>query len=131
MKLREDYVPLPGNLEGYRKWVRYIENDQIRFADLGRYLAFEFEAECRATEQEIRHCLPTGLPLLMEIDKWHQRPYHYYPAIGDKQPEGSKPSSYETFQLIAEVLETGDPSRYQPTLPTNTHWSNWPNAGGL
>ena len=41
------------------------------------------------------------------------------------------PSSYETWQQLAQVLATGDARYYQPTLLPNTHWSNWPESGTL
>jgi hypothetical protein len=43
----------------------------------------------------------------------------------------NRPSSYQTWQQIAQVLATGDTSYYRPTLPANTHWVNWPEAGSL
>ena len=43
----------------------------------------------------------------------------------------SRPSSYETWQQLAQVLATGDVRYYRPTLPPNTHWSNWPESGTL
>jgi hypothetical protein len=45
--------------------------------------------------------------------------------------ENNRPSSYETWQLIAKVIVTNDPEQYQPTLEPNTHWTNWPDSGGL
>lgn len=45
--------------------------------------------------------------------------------------ESSRPSSYETWQQLAKVLATGEPRHYQPSLPANTHWSNWPDSGSL
>ena len=39
--------------------------------------------------------------------------------------ENNRPSSYETWQLIAKVIVTNDPEQYQPTLEPNTHWTNW------
>ncbi|MDO7847241.1 hypothetical protein Q5H92_12790 [Hymenobacter sp. M29] len=42
-----------------------------------------------------------------------------------------RPSSYETWQQLAKVLQTGDTSHYKPTLAPNTHWSNWPESGSL
>ncbi|WP_375372780.1 hypothetical protein [Micromonospora sp. S-DT3-3-22] len=29
------------------------------------------------------------------------------------------------------MLATANPSHYQPTLPGNTHWRNWPMSGAL
>lgn len=43
----------------------------------------------------------------------------------------NRPSSYETWRLLAKVIATGDPSAYQPTLLPNTHWKFWPDSGSL
>jgi hypothetical protein len=47
------------------------------------------------------------------------------------QWQSNRPSSYETWQLLAKVIATGDPSIYKPTLKPNTHWKNWPESGSL
>ncbi|WP_442788369.1 DUF7003 family protein [Dactylosporangium sp. NBC_01737] len=51
-------------------------------------------------------------------EEWHQ------PVLGD-----TLPSETETYRLIADVLATGDPARYRPTLAPTTHWSHWPESG--
>lgn len=74
-----------------------------------------------ADERELRAEVPADLPVLLRLEEWNQ-------------PEGLwdvAPGGHETFRLLAEVLESGDPSRYRPTLPPNTHWSHWPEAGTL
>jgi hypothetical protein len=43
----------------------------------------------------------------------------------------NRPSVYETWQQIVKVIATGDISFYNPTLPPNTHWLNWPDSGSL
>jgi hypothetical protein len=118
-------------LEEYRKWIPDMRERQPRAKDRGRYLAFEHEATCRATMDELRMCLPDGLPLVMQIDSWHHREYMLYENGPERRIIGDKPSSYETFPLIADVLVTGDPSRFRPTLAPNNHWSHWPEAGSL
>ena len=45
--------------------------------------------------------------------------------------EHNRPSSYETWQQLAQVLATGDTRHYQPILPPNSHWRNWPDSGSL
>lgn len=45
--------------------------------------------------------------------------------------ENNRPSSYETWQLIAKVLVTGDITQYKPTLEPTSHWKNWPDAGTM
>jgi hypothetical protein len=48
-----------------------------------------------------------------------------------KMWENNRPSSYETWQLIAKVIVTRDPSQYKPTLQSNTHWMNWQDSGSF
>ncbi|MFI5139486.1 MAG: DUF7003 family protein [Sphingobacteriales bacterium] len=48
-----------------------------------------------------------------------------------QQWEENRPSAYETWQQLAKVVATGDISYYNPTLPPNTHWKNWPESGSL
>jgi hypothetical protein len=45
--------------------------------------------------------------------------------------ENNRPSSYETWQLIAKVIVTNDPKQYKPTLKSNTHWENWQDSGSM
>ncbi|MEW2130186.1 DUF7003 family protein [Streptomyces sp. NPDC005435] len=74
-----------------------------------------------ADDRELRARLPAGLPLVLRLDEWT------HPTdLGD-----TLPSDHETFRQLAEVLATGDPGRYRPTAPPNTHWSFWPRAGTL
>jgi hypothetical protein len=45
--------------------------------------------------------------------------------------ENNRPSSYETWQLIAKVIVTNDPKQYKPTLKPNTNWANWTDSGSM
>ncbi|MBM9624342.1 hypothetical protein JE024_37905 [Streptomyces zhihengii] len=74
-----------------------------------------------ADETELRARIPSDLPELLRLDEWNQ-PDDFWDAM---------PSGHETFQMIAEVLASGDPALYRPTLAANTHWSHWPDAGTL
>ncbi|MFD1273470.1 DUF7003 family protein [Streptomyces kaempferi] len=65
--------------------------------------------------------LPADLPVLLRLDEWNQ-PEDLWDTL---------PSAHETFRLIADVLNSSDAARYRPTLPPNTHWSHWPDAGTL
>jgi hypothetical protein len=69
---------------------------------------------------EVRRRLPADLPQLLQLEEWNQPDLFETP-----------PSQSETYQLIAMVLESLDPTRYRPTLAPNTHWSNWPDSGSL
>jgi hypothetical protein len=99
----------------------------IDFVSLTRYLDEQYPELFRASESEIRTCLPADLPKIMVIDKWHHKPYNDY----DDSTLGNKPSSYETFRLIAKILVTKDTTLWKPTLPANNDWRNWPEAGSL
>lgn len=71
-----------------------------------------------ADEAELRVRVPSDLPEVLRLEEWHH-----------PRPEVQRPSNTEAFRQIAEVIATGDVSRYAPTLPPNTHWSNWPESG--
>ena len=47
------------------------------------------------------------------------------------QYQENRPSSYETWQLIAKVIATGDTTFYKPLLKANTHWKNWEGSGSM
>lgn len=71
-------------------------------------------------DAEVRRRLPADLPQLLQLEEWNQ-----------PDPFDTPPSQSETYQLIAVLLASLDPSRYRPTLAPNTHWSNWPESGSL
>lgn len=51
--------------------------------------------------------------------------------FNQEQWENNSPSSYETWNLLAKVIATGDTSLYKPTLAPNSHWRNWPDSGSM
>ncbi|NUR30219.1 MAG: hypothetical protein HOV83_30945 [Catenulispora sp.] len=71
-----------------------------------------------ADESELRALIPGDLPELLRLEAWH------HPDVLVERP-----SQEETFQLIAKVLDSGNPHDYRPTQAPNTHWSNWPESG--
>ena len=98
-------------------------DELIDFPSLVRYLDETNPGVFRATDEELRTCIPMDLPFLMKIDAWHHRSYSEF--------GGNKPSSYETFDLIADVLVSKNVEVWKPTLEVNNDWRNWPEAGGL
>lgn len=87
-----------------------------------RSLVPEHRALLLADNDEVRARIPADIPLILRLEEWHQ-PTDMW--------DGHKPSDYEVFRQVAEVLVTADPTRYRPTEQPNTHWSNWPEAGTL
>ena len=68
-----------------------------------------------ATPNERRFNVDPSLDQILQLEEWH------HPDLAaDERPSGSP-----TFRALAEVLVTGDVSRYAQTEPANTHWSNW------
>ncbi|MBB6093892.1 hypothetical protein HNQ60_002773 [Povalibacter uvarum] len=128
--MRDQTFRVPADLS---RWVPNIESRSwpkgAHAEDVGRYVAFEYADVCRATDAEKRMHLDPDVPMLMTLDQWHHRWWHYYPAGHDFI--GEAPSSYETYPLLADVLVHRDPARYRPTLEPNNHWTNWPAAGSL
>jgi hypothetical protein len=59
---------------------------------------------------------------VLQLDEWN------HPNVVE---DSDRPSKNETFKQLAQVLSTGNASWYRPTLPPNTHWSNWPEGGTL
>lgn len=105
-------------LRGHRLWLRAEPGEPM--VDALRRLVPIHRDLFLATEVELRARIPIDMPAILRLEEWHQPIF-----------DGRMPSQTETYQLIAEVLATGDPARYRPTLPPTTHWSNWPDAGTL
>ncbi len=99
----------PDNLIDYQSLVRYLDETNSEIF--------------RATNRELRTSIPNDLPFLMKIDTWHHKSYSEY--------GGDKPSTYETFKLIAKVLVNKNTENWKPTLEPNNNWRNWPEAGTL
>ncbi|QHT66100.1 hypothetical protein GXP67_05165 [Rhodocytophaga rosea] len=132
VKVRNTDIAIEHNLVNYRnKGIEIREDDNpedlIDFVALIRYLDEENVELFRATDEELHICLPKDLPKLMSIDQWHHKEYTYY----ENEMIGTKPSEYETFQMIADILVTSNKSKWEPTLESNNHWKNWPQAGNL
>lgn len=132
VKVRNTPVAIEQDLAKYRhKGIQIYEHDNpeelVDFVALTRYLDEENRELFRATDEELRTCIPEDLPRIMIIDQWHHKEYGYYEC----QIIGTKPSDYETCQLISEILVTKDITKWKPTLEPTNDWRHWPQAGGL
>ena len=88
------------------------------FAEVVRDLVPEHRYLLLADESELRALVPPDLPEILRLEAWH------HPDLLVERP-----SREEVFQLLAKVLDTGNPHDYRPTQAPNTHWSNWPESG--
>lgn len=120
--LRGKNVPLPP-LEAYAAHGIEIESPPTVFVfELCRYLAAVAREDVLATPEEQRVSVMPDMVKLLQLEEWH------HPDVVE---DTERPSGSETFRQLAEVLATGDAGRYRPSLPPNTHWSNWPDGGTL
>jgi hypothetical protein len=106
LRIRDRLVPAPPSAQAF---------------ELLRALILDHRDLLFATDEELQARLPADLPRLLRLDEWN------HPDIA----EGELPSESPTFKMLAQVLETGDPSLYRPRRKPNTHWSNWPEGGVL
>lgn len=88
------------------------------FAEVVRDVVPEHRDLLLADESELRALVPPDLPEILRLEAWH------HPDVLVERP-----SREEVFQLLAKVLDTGNPHEYRPTQAPNTHWSNWPESG--
>lgn len=120
IKIRDALVSIEKDPLEYKK--RNIEfrefenpNNLVSFDQLLRLLADRKEVLTRATEEELSSRLPYGLEKILTIDEFHYASV-FEPVV---------PQDQELFQLIAKVLVKRDASEWNPSLPANSHWSDW------
>lgn len=118
--------------------IRAHSNPQnlIDIPSLIRYLDEQHPNLFRATDNELRKCLPADLPKIMKIEEWHHEAYSKYktmtsPTNYKYEVIGEQPSKYETYRMIADILISRDSTKWRPTLKPNNNWRNWPNAGNM
>ncbi|RYZ88145.1 MAG: hypothetical protein EOP04_10015 [Proteobacteria bacterium] len=139
--VRNCLLPIEHGKESYRKrGIRFRNFDNakglIDFPALIRYLNDENPEVFYAREEELKSLLPSDLPKLFVINEWHHKPYFELQEwLGGTDVKsvfhGDKPSSYETYPMMAEIIVTKDTTRWKPTLKPNTNWRNWPGAGSM
>jgi hypothetical protein len=114
--------PVPAAHEYRRYGIELAEAPRVQVFELCRFLVEVIRDDLLATPAERRISVLPGMTQLLQLDEWH------HPNVVDPD---DRPSRSATFQQLAQVLGTGDVTRYRPSLPPNTHWRNWPEAGTL
>jgi len=120
--LRGRALSVPGRDDYASHGIELEDPSRVRVFELCRYLAAVEREVVLATSVERRVSVRPELALLLQLEEWN------HPNVVD---ESERPSGSPTFQQLARVLETGDVSMYRPSIPPNTHWSNWPDGGTL
>jgi len=97
-----------------------VEPPAIYLFELMRWVAGEHAELLRTPEADLVARLAAPVPVFLRADEWH------HPDLAAMEV----PSEHGCFASLADALETGDPSRFDPGSP-NTHWSHWPDGGSL
>lgn len=118
--LRGISVTLPKSSEYVKLGIQLEEESPLTY-EFCRYLASEYRNSVLCTEDERRVSIPPEMELILQLDEW------CHPDISG----GELPSDSQTFQQLAEIIETGNSALFQNCEITNTHWANWPEAGTL
>jgi hypothetical protein len=141
--------------------LKEYEPDEISGEEVARLVVQKHRDLFRATDDELYHVIPNDLEKVLVINEWYHKEFHQSKSPFEKQEMldrfdlsdpsirnmiqqelektkkwnteqwNSRPGSYETWQQIAKVIVTGDPSHYKPTCEPNSHWKNWPEGGAM
>lgn len=120
VRVRGSLIPLPV-ITAYARHGIELQEERPAIFEWCRYLAAEHRELVLATQEEQRVSVLPEMTRILQLEEWH------HPDIVGAQ----MPSTSQTFQQLADVLASGDPSRYCPTEEPNTHWKNWPEGGTL
>ena len=122
VRINETIVPINLSLDFLlSKGIVFEEPPKITAAELLRSLVPEYSDLMFASEEELNKRVPQDLPCILCLREWH------HPDLAT----GELPSESPIFQMIADVLITGEPSCYRPVLEPNTDWRNWLEGGTL
>jgi hypothetical protein len=121
LMLRGESLLTPDLAEYALHGVPLSSGTSVSVFELCRFLAVIHRDQVLASPRERRACIPDELGQILQLEEWR------HPDLANSEP----PSSTETFQQLADVLESGEPSRYSPSGESNTHWANWPDGGTL
>ena len=124
LRIREQVIPYnvtSETLQQHDIGEDEMDMDSVTITELLRTLVPEHRDLLFATEEELNQRLQVDVPLILRLNEWN-----HPNVVEDELPSGS-----EAFRMIADVLISGNPTLYKPTLPPNTHWRNWLESGTL
>jgi len=123
MRIRGETIPIETDPNAYEQMgIRLLDPPRIKGHELLRGLPLKYRKMllCANDNERLKKILKAKRsPLFLQLDEWRHHSRQDY----------ERPSESESFRMLAEAMVAGDPSRYQPTQPPNTHWSHWPRAG--
>jgi hypothetical protein len=114
--------PVPARHEYQRHGIDLAEAPRVQVFELCRFLAEVVRNDLLSTSGERQISVLPGMTQILQLEEWH------HPNVVDPD---DRPSGSATFQQLAQVLGGGDVRAYHSSMPPNTHWRNWPDAGTL
>jgi hypothetical protein len=97
----------------------FLKGKHPAIFELCRYLAHDYRETVLATEAERRTNILPEMSEVMQLDEW------YHPDLAN----GQLPSQTNTFQQLANILESNSSETYFTNVAANNHWTNWPEGG--
>jgi hypothetical protein len=119
--VRRNPIRTPAPTEYAAKGIILENSSEVQVYEFCRWLAASHRDSVLATPEERRSCIPSDLIQVLQLEEWS------HPDVVNDE----RPSSNQTFRSLADVLISGDVSRYEPAGAPNTHWENWPDGGTL
>ena len=121
VQVRGRPVRTPPSSEYAANGIDLENSSEVQVYELSRLLAASDRDSFLATPEERRSCIPSELTQILQLEEWS------HPDVVNAE----RPSANQTFRSLADVLISGDVSRYQPSGAPNTHWKHWPDGGTL
>lgn len=121
----ELYKAIPANLK------KIIVLDEWYHRDYDLFLPIPSESEIKRAYEFNKASMQQNGMSLEDLLRLTEKQNEEFKKLNDENYANNRPSSYETWQLIAKVISQSNPALYKPTLKPNTHWKNWPESGSL
>ncbi|KAB2809986.1 DUF7003 family protein [Phaeocystidibacter luteus] len=114
------YVPFESNRKKYVELgIEPTEDNPSGWIEFGEFVRFLHETNpiiLELSDSIIEEPFEVPLNKILTLDKFHYR------SIYDKSVS---PSEQEMYQMIADVLVSGDENAWSPTSEANNDWRNW------
>jgi hypothetical protein len=122
LPVRDFMRPIPSIDEYPQRNIALEDPPRVRTFELCRFVADTNREAVLATPEERCICVLPGMTQILQLEEWN------HPDVLDAN---ARPSGSETFQQLAQILQTGNTALYNPSEQPNTDWRNWPDGGIL
>ncbi len=114
--IRNRLIPVPNNADEYKRYgIRPQFHPLLTGSELLRMLTHKEPDLVFTPVTRHRQFVPNQLLWVLSLSAW----------LHPDTRRAEKPSDSQSFVQLAQVAATGNINLYRPTVPPNTHWSNW------